>query len=78
VQSAQERRAVAASSADADGAGSSLYDDLTEDELLEVITSLEVEAMRRLRDYEAAHRARPGVLAALDHQLSLRRAFGPR
>jgi UDP-glucose 4-epimerase len=51
-------------------------DDLPETELLEIIASLETDAVQQLRDYESAHRARPRVLAALDHQLELRSAFG--
>jgi UDP-glucose 4-epimerase len=45
---------------------------LPQDELLEVIPSLETSAMRRLRDHEAAGSARPAVLAEIDHQLELR------
>jgi UDP-glucose 4-epimerase len=52
------------------------FDDLSEGELLEIVASLETEAMRQLRDYEAAHRAREAVLGAIDHQLELRSAFG--
>jgi len=58
-------------------AGADGLDDLSEHELLEIISSLETGAMRRLREYEAATRARAGVLAALDHQLALRTSYEP-
>jgi UDP-glucose 4-epimerase len=51
-------------------------DSLTEAELLEIVASLETDAVRRLREYEAANRARSAVLEALDHQLALRSALG--
>ena len=50
-----------------DGGG---YDDLAEGELIEIISSLDVEALERLRDYEAAHRARATVVLALEHNLA--------
>jgi UDP-glucose 4-epimerase len=50
------------------------YGELTPDELLELIPSLESEAIRRLRDHEAAADGRPEVLEALDHQLAARGA----
>jgi UDP-glucose 4-epimerase len=52
------------------------YDDLSQSELIEIIPSLETEAMIHLRDHEAAGRARPDVLDEIDHQLSLRSSFG--
>jgi UDP-glucose 4-epimerase len=48
------------------------YDALAEGELLELIPSLEIEALQQLRAHEAAHRARQRVLDALDHQLTRR------
>ncbi len=54
--------------------GADGYGSLTQDELLEVIPSLETAAMRRLRDHEAAGSARPAVLDEIDHQLELRRS----
>jgi UDP-glucose 4-epimerase len=49
-----------------------LSDQLSEGELLEIIGSLEPEALRHLRDHEATHRARPAVLEALDRYLAWR------
>jgi len=46
----------------------------TVEELLELIPSLEPDAIRLLREHEAAAGARAQVLAALDHQLGLRGA----
>jgi UDP-glucose 4-epimerase len=51
------------------------YDDLTDQELLEVIPSLEPDAAQQLRDHEAAGRARPVVLAALDRLLGLHGSY---
>ncbi len=56
------------------GAGG--YSALQENELLAVIPSLEIEAMQRLREHEAAGPARPAVLEEIDHQLELRGSFG--
>ncbi len=53
-----------------DGAGGDpSYDDLSAAELVEIISSLDREALARLRVYEAAHQARPSVLEALDRNL---------
>ncbi len=49
-------------------------DELTEVELLEVISSLDLDALTQLRSYEAAHGKREDVLAALDHNLARRAA----
>ncbi len=46
------------------------YDELSGEELLAVITSMDEEAVARLREYEAAHRARATVLEALDRRLA--------
>ncbi len=48
------------------------YDDLSEAELIEIISSLETEALRRLRHYESRHGQRRGVLQALDRNLARR------
>jgi UDP-glucose 4-epimerase len=69
VQSA-ETRSAPASRAPATGA----YDRLTDTELIELISSLEPDALARLRRYEAAHQARGSVLAALDRTLARKRA----
>ncbi len=49
-----------------------LYDDLSEAELIEIISSLETEALMRLRHYETRHGGRRGVLQALDRNLARR------
>jgi hypothetical protein len=46
------------------------YDELTADELLGVIASMDGEALARLREYEASHRARGAVLETLDRRLA--------
>jgi UDP-glucose 4-epimerase len=46
------------------------YDELGEGELISLISSLEPDALRRLRSYELAHAARPRVLEALDRKLA--------
>ncbi|MHB8692356.1 MAG: NAD-dependent epimerase/dehydratase family protein [Solirubrobacteraceae bacterium] len=48
------------------------YDTLAEGELLELIPSLESDALEQLRAHEAEYQARRRVLEALDHQLSRR------
>jgi UDP-glucose 4-epimerase len=55
------------------GAGG--YSDLSQTELLEIIPSLETEAMLALREHEAMTAARAGVLDEIDHQLALRSSF---
>jgi hypothetical protein len=70
VQSAETRGAPASREAPATAA----YDRLTDTELIELISSLEPDALARLRRYEAAHRARGSVLAALDRTLARKRA----
>jgi UDP-glucose 4-epimerase len=52
--------------------GEGPYDDLSEAELIEIISSLETEALRRLRHYETLHGRRRGVLQALDRNLARR------
>jgi UDP-glucose 4-epimerase len=46
------------------------YEALAEGELLELIPSLELDALQQLRAHEAGHQARRRVLDALDHQLA--------
>jgi len=53
-------------------AGNGPYDELSAVELIELIGSLEPAALARLREYEAAHRARTPVLEALDRHLARR------
>ncbi len=65
VQAAEGTRA-----GDADGAGA--LDGLGEGELLELIASMDLDSLRELRDYEAAHGRRERVLAAIDRQLARR------
>lgn len=48
------------------------YNELGEGELISLISSLEPDALRRLRSYELAHAARPPVLEALDRNLARR------
>ena len=50
---------------------------LTQDELLEIIPSLETSAMLRLREHEAAGPRRDAVLEEIDHQLQLRTQMDP-
>ncbi len=54
------------SGAPAPGNGPHPFDELGEGELIELISSLEVDALRRLRAYEKSHRRRERVLDALD------------
>jgi UDP-glucose 4-epimerase len=59
--------------ADAEGSAATAingYDELTADELLGVISSMDRTAASRLRDYEASHGARTAVLEALDRRLA--------
>jgi UDP-glucose 4-epimerase len=69
-------RSVRPGAADGDGGGPGAgppvpsYDDLGEGELIDLISSLEGDALQRLRQYEAAHAARPRVLEALDRNLA--------
>jgi UDP-glucose 4-epimerase len=71
VHSAPSRRSAARSAA---GNGPALgeYDELSEEELIDVISSLEPESLARLRHYEVAHGARSSVLDALDRALARR------
>lgn len=46
------------------------YDQLSADEVIGLVASLEDEPARRLRAYEAAHRARHAVLEAIDRRLA--------
>jgi UDP-glucose 4-epimerase len=56
----------------ANGPGPGPYDEFSEGELIEIISSLETDALERLRAYEQAHGRRRGVLAALDQNLARR------
>jgi UDP-glucose 4-epimerase len=51
------------------------YDDLSADEVIEILASLDGLALTELRRYEAAHRSRRSVLIALDRSLARK---GPR
>jgi UDP-glucose 4-epimerase len=55
---------------DGDGDG---FDELGATELIEIISSLDLPDLARLREYEAAHGAREAVLDALDRNLARRR-----
>jgi UDP-glucose 4-epimerase len=70
--SVQEARTRERETIDDDSARAPMtgYDELTVDELVGVIGSMEGDALGRLREYEAAHRARPAVLEALNHHLA--------
>jgi UDP-glucose 4-epimerase len=48
------------------------YDDLTEGELIDIISSLETDALCKLRGYEASHRGRGRVLDEVDRNLARR------
>jgi UDP-glucose 4-epimerase len=52
------------------------YDDLSGEEVIEIVTSLEADALEALARYEASHRARRAVLAAIDRSLSRKRPSG--
>lgn len=56
------------------GAAGDSDPDLTDAELIEVISSLDTAALIQLRDHETAHGNRKHVLAALDHNLVRRAA----
>jgi UDP-glucose 4-epimerase len=72
VQQRAGAAGVAAGSADGQRGDGGPYDDLSEAELIEIISSLETEALRRLRHYETLHGRRRGVLQALDRHLARR------
>jgi UDP-glucose 4-epimerase len=67
-----DRAAVSAASAPAGGNGPHSFDGLSESELIELISSLEADALRRLRTYEKSHARRERVLDALDENLARR------
>jgi UDP-glucose 4-epimerase len=71
VQSAATRVAPARRD---DGSAPGAYDELSVTELIEIIPSLEPEALSALRGYELAHQARSPVLAALDRAMARRGA----
>jgi UDP-glucose 4-epimerase len=52
------------------------YDELSEGELIEIMSSLEIDALERLHAYEQAHGRRKGVLAALNQNLVRRGGEG--
>lgn len=58
-------------------AGGDPLEVLAEQELLDVVASLDAEATRQLRDHEAAHAARAAILDALDRQIELRSRRDP-
>jgi UDP-glucose 4-epimerase len=58
------------------GAASGDYEALAEGELLDLIPSLETDALAQWRVYEAAHEGRRRVLEALDQQLARRSRAG--
>jgi UDP-glucose 4-epimerase len=71
VQSAATRTAPAPP---VDGANPAAYDTLTATELIEIIPSLEPDALKELHRYETAHQARPKVVAALERALDRQRS----
>jgi UDP-glucose 4-epimerase len=81
VQSARTSRADGAHPLDADnGAPIAGYDELTVDQVVEIVSSMETPALSRLRNYEAARRyppPRPAVLEALDETLARKGFPGP-
>jgi hypothetical protein len=52
------------------------YDELSAEEVIGLVTSLEPEAAERLRVYEAANQARQVILEALDRRLARTRKRG--
>jgi UDP-glucose 4-epimerase len=60
----------------ADNAQDGSDEELSEAELIEVISSLDVQALSALRAHERAHRNRATVIAALDQNLARRDASG--
>jgi UDP-glucose 4-epimerase len=65
-----------ASEPDAGRPPSPSYDDLSGEEVIEVVTSLEADQLEMLARYEASHRARRAVLAAIDRTLLRKRSPG--
>jgi UDP-glucose 4-epimerase len=63
-----------AAGSDRAAVSASPYDQLSEGELVELISSLEPDALLALRRHEQAHGRRPAVLAALDQNLARRGA----
>ena len=61
-----------APSRSATGGRLAVYDDLSATELIEIISSLELEALSELRRYEAEHQDRAPVIAAIDRTLARR------
>jgi hypothetical protein len=72
VQSARARRDGAES---AEAPPIQGYDELSVDQVVEIVASMEPGALARLRSYEAATRGRSAVLEALDRTLALK-GFG--
>jgi UDP-glucose 4-epimerase len=54
------------------------YDELSGEEVIEIISSLDADALDRLRRYETSHRARAAVLDALDRNLARKRRAAAR
>ena len=52
------------------------YDELKPGEMIELISSLDLEALAQLRRHEAAHKGRRTILDALDRSLARKRRFG--
>jgi hypothetical protein len=50
------------------------YDELSATELIEIISSLEPDALEAMRRYEVSHQARQAVLDALDRALGRARS----
>jgi UDP-glucose 4-epimerase len=71
VQSAATRTAPAAPD---DGAQTAAYDQLSATELIDIIPSLEPDALEELHRYETAHQARATVVAALERALARQRS----
>jgi UDP-glucose 4-epimerase len=68
--SVQSARAQATGDESVDGPPLHGYDELTVAEVVEIVASMEADALARLRSYEAAHRGRTAVLEALDQTLA--------
>jgi UDP-glucose 4-epimerase len=67
-----------AAAQDAEGPPADALDQLSDAELLDLIPSLEPDALSTLRSYEASHQARGTVLEALDRTLARKRSSDMR
>jgi UDP-glucose 4-epimerase len=72
VHSADQSREANGDAPAPDVGARDAYDALAEGDLIDLIPSLETDALTQLRDHEAARRARRRVLDALDRQLARR------